>query len=99
MAPNLEASGPELLMDAWCAVEAAVPFKHGLELGRDGCVLLGPWPLSGDSENWSRCELINTSFSPPGGTGADPTGCITNPWAIVPCKTRPALLGMPVPFH
>ncbi len=43
MAAHLEASGPELLMDAWCAVEAAVPFKHGLELDRDGCVLLGPW--------------------------------------------------------
>ena len=79
MAAHLEASGPELLMDAWCAVEAAVPFKHGLELGRDGCVLLGPWPLSGDSENWSRCELINTRFSSPGGTGANPTGCIAAP--------------------
>ena len=33
VAAHLEASGPELLMDAWCAVEAAVPFKHGLELG------------------------------------------------------------------
>ena len=43
MAAHLEASGPELLMDAWCAVEASVPFKHGLELGCDGCVLLGPW--------------------------------------------------------
>ena len=38
---HLEASGPELLMHAWCAVEAAVPFKHLLDLGREGRVLQG----------------------------------------------------------
>ncbi len=43
MAAHLEASGPELLMDAWRAVQTAVPFKHRLHLGRDDCVLLGPW--------------------------------------------------------
>jgi hypothetical protein len=32
-------------MDAWCAVKAAVSIKYRLHLGRDGCVLLGPWPL------------------------------------------------------
>jgi len=30
-------------MDAWSAVEAAVPIKHRLHLGRDDGVLLGPW--------------------------------------------------------
>jgi hypothetical protein len=30
-------------MNAWGAVEAAVPIKHRLHLGRDGCVLLGSW--------------------------------------------------------
>ena len=43
MASHLEARGPELLMDAWCAVEAAVPFKHLLDLSCDDGVLLGPW--------------------------------------------------------
>jgi hypothetical protein len=43
MAAHLEASGPELLMDAWCTVGAAVPLKHRLDLGCDGRVLLGPW--------------------------------------------------------
>ena len=34
-------------MDAWCAVEAAVPIKNRLHLDRDGRVLLGPlaWVL------------------------------------------------------
>lgn len=43
MAAHLEAGGPELLMDAWCAVETAMPFKHRLDLVGDDCVLLGPW--------------------------------------------------------
>ena len=43
VAAHLEASGPELLMDAWCTVEAAVPLKHRLDLGCDGRVHLGPW--------------------------------------------------------
>ena len=43
MAAHLETSSPELLMDAWCAVEAAVPIKNRLHLGRDGLVLLDPW--------------------------------------------------------
>ena len=43
MAAHLEASGPELLMDAWCAVEAAVPIKDRLHRSRDGCIFLGPW--------------------------------------------------------
>ncbi len=43
MAAHLETGDPELLMDAWCAVKATVTFKHCLHLGRDDCVLLGPW--------------------------------------------------------
>ena len=43
MAAHLETSSPELLMDARCPVEAAVPIKHRMHLGRDGSVLLGPW--------------------------------------------------------
>jgi hypothetical protein len=43
VAARLETRSPELLMNAWCAVEAAVLLKHLLDLGRDGCVLLGPW--------------------------------------------------------
>ncbi len=43
MAVHFEACGPELQMDAWCAVNATVPFKHCSHLGRDDCVLLGPW--------------------------------------------------------
>ena len=43
MAAHLEASRPDLLMDAWCSVETAVPIKNRLHLGRDGLVLLGPW--------------------------------------------------------
>ena len=43
MAAHLEASSPELLMDAWCPVEAAVTIKHRLHLGRYGLVLPGPW--------------------------------------------------------
>ena len=43
MAAHLEASSPELLMDAWCPVEASVPIKNSLHLGCDGLVLLGPW--------------------------------------------------------
>jgi hypothetical protein len=42
MPTHLEASGPELLMDARCTVEAAVPMEHRLDLSRDGRVLLGP---------------------------------------------------------
>jgi len=43
VAAHLEARGPKLLMDAWCAVEAAVPIEHRLHLGRNDGVLLGPW--------------------------------------------------------
>ena len=43
MEAHLETSSPELLMDARCPVEAAVPIKHRLHLGCDGSVLLGPW--------------------------------------------------------
>lgn len=43
MAAHLEAGGPELLMDAWCAVEAAVLFKHRLHLGHERRVLPEPW--------------------------------------------------------
>jgi len=39
----LETSSLDLLMDAWCSVETAVPIKNRLHLGRDGLVLLGPW--------------------------------------------------------
>ena len=42
MAAHLETSGPELLMDAWCAVETAVSIKYRLHLGGDGHVLPGP---------------------------------------------------------
>lgn len=44
MAAHLEASSPDLLMDAWCPVETAVPIKNRLHLGCDGILLLGPWP-------------------------------------------------------
>lgn len=43
MPAHLEASGPELMMDPRCTVEAAVPMEHRLDLSRDGRVLLSPW--------------------------------------------------------
>ena len=43
MPAHLEASGPELLMDPRCTVEAAVPMEHRLDLSRDGRILLSPW--------------------------------------------------------
>ena len=43
MAAHLEASSLELLMDARCTLETAVPIKNSLHLGCDGLVLLGPW--------------------------------------------------------
>jgi len=43
VASHLEAGGPELLVDAWCAVEAVVPIKHRLHLSCDDGVLLGPY--------------------------------------------------------
>jgi len=42
VAAQLVANGPELLMDAWCPVEAAVPIKNSLHLGRDGFGFLDP---------------------------------------------------------
>jgi hypothetical protein len=42
VAAHLQASRPELLMDAWCTVEAAVLIKHCLHLGGDGHVFPGP---------------------------------------------------------
>jgi len=39
---HLETSDPKLLNDAWCAVEAAVSFKHLPDLGREGSVLQDP---------------------------------------------------------
>ena len=38
---HLEASSPQLPVDAWSAVEAAVLLKNRCNLGRDGSVLLG----------------------------------------------------------
>ena len=43
MTAHLETSGPELLMNAWCAVKATVPFKHLLHLGSERRVLQSPW--------------------------------------------------------
>ena len=43
MAAHLEASSFELLMDAWCAIEAPVSIKYLLHLGGDRSVFLGPW--------------------------------------------------------
>ncbi len=40
---HLQAVGLELMMDAWCAVEATVPLKDRFHLGRDDRVLQGPW--------------------------------------------------------
>ena len=39
--PHVEASSPQLPMDAWSAVEAAVLLKNRCHLGRDSSVLLG----------------------------------------------------------
>ena len=41
MPSHLEASGPQLPVDAWGAVEAAVLLQNRCHLGRDGSVLLG----------------------------------------------------------
>ena len=41
MPSHLEASGPQLPVDSWSAVKAAVLLKNRCNLGRDGSVLLG----------------------------------------------------------
>ncbi len=40
---HLEDGGLELMVAVWCAVEATVPLKHRLHLGRDDRVLQVPW--------------------------------------------------------
>jgi hypothetical protein len=42
MAPNLEASGPELLMDAWCPVEATMTIENRPHLARERLVFPSP---------------------------------------------------------
>lgn len=42
MAPNLEASGPDLLMDAWCPVEATMTIKNRPHLAREQLVFPSP---------------------------------------------------------
>jgi hypothetical protein len=45
VATQLETSGPELQIEAWCAVEAEVSLKRRLHLSREGHVFRGTTAL------------------------------------------------------